>query len=81
MRTQSTEGINLSVCEPAGDAARGFFVYDPRDPTQKETDPRTWKPTRNPALLSAYYSAQENRVYGETLNWKFVAELADRAER
>lgn len=55
----------------------GALVFDPRDPTQSQADPTTWKYTRNAALIQADWC-----VYGKGLDpaladWDRIAEAAD----
>lgn len=38
---------------PDTDTLHEHVAFDPRDPTQKPRDPKTWKKTRNPALILA----------------------------
>ena len=54
-------------------------VYDPRDVAQDISDPETYKTSRNPALIWAWY---RTHPYGRnkpmnSVNWEKVGEMAD----
>lgn len=58
---------------------RGTRVYDPRDPTQSETDETTWKWSNNASLVQAHYLTVPwgGRIPSSKIRWDKVAESAD----
>ena len=54
-----------------------LVCFDPRDPSQVERDPATWKPTDNPALIGAHYTPAYARPPGF---WEAVKVTADHCD-
>ena len=59
---------------------RGAKVYDPRDPTQVQTDATTWKWSRNASLCIADYLTRDagGRIPSSRIRWDKVATSATR---
>jgi hypothetical protein len=53
--------------------------FDPRDPSQRLDQPRTWKPSSNPVLMRATLAL--DLVPMESIDWYQVAKTADLCER
>ena len=52
--------------------------FDPRDPSQRLDQPRTWKPSSNPVLMRATLAL--DLVPMESIDWYQVAKTADLCE-
>ena len=52
--------------------------FDPRDPSQRADQPRTWQPSTNPALVRATLALDLAPM--ESIDWYQVAKSADLCE-
>ena len=69
-------GLGEPAVSALGDWAN---VYDPRDPTQTLGDRTTYKPTRNAALVWAWFRTHPfgRKKPESSINWDFIAQQAD----
>jgi hypothetical protein len=58
---------------------RGVVIYDPRDPTQLQSDETTWKWSNNASLIQAWYMTRSfgGRIPMEKMRWDKIAVSAN----